>query len=114
MFPAAHGTGPINSFGQLKQAIDKRLPATMRPWVLHDLRRTARTLMAKIAVPDHIAERTLGHQLQGVQAVYNRHSYFEEKSNALQQLGHFVDTIINPPPPNVVTIPQGRRKKTAR
>lgn len=104
VFPAARGIGPINSFGELKQEIDKRLPTTMRPWVLHDLRRTARTLMAQISVPDHIAERTLGHQLQGVQAVYNRHPYFEEKSNALRQLAHRIDMIINPPEGNIVAM----------
>jgi hypothetical protein len=32
----------------------------------------------RLQVPDHIAERLLGHQLTGVQRVYNRHPYFEE------------------------------------
>jgi hypothetical protein len=43
--------------------------------------------MAKIHVPDYIAERTLGHQLTGVQAIYNRHPYFEEKSEAVTATG---------------------------
>jgi len=49
----------------------------------HDLRRTMRTRLAEIGVPDIIAERVLGHKLQGVMAVYNRHSYDQEKREAL-------------------------------
>jgi integrase len=50
----------------------------------HDLRRTLRTKLAEIGIPDHIAERVLGHKLQGILAVYNRHSYDEEKYQALE------------------------------
>ena len=49
----------------------------------HDLRRTVRTRLAEIGVPDVIAERVLGHKLQGLLAVYNQHSYDAEKRQAL-------------------------------
>jgi integrase len=111
VFPAAYGGGPVSAFGVFKQVLDKHLPANMRPWRLHDLRRTARTCMAAINVPDHIAERTLGHQLQGIQAIYNRHPYFEEKSAALERLAAHVDRIIHPPQDNVVSMTRGRRRK---
>jgi integrase len=99
VFPAARGSGPLNAFAELKRAIDEKLPANMPPWVLHDLRRTARSLLARerLRVPDHIAERLLGHQLQGVQRVYNRHPYFEEKSEALAKVADEVVRIVNPP-----------------
>jgi integrase len=51
----------------------------------HDLRRTLRTRLAEIGVSDIVAERLLGHKLQGVLAIYNRHSYDEEKRQALTQ-----------------------------
>lgn len=51
----------------------------------HDLRRTLRTRLASLGVPDIIAERVLGHKLQGVLGVYNRHSYDQEKRQALEQ-----------------------------
>jgi integrase len=51
----------------------------------HDLRRTLRTKLAELGEPDHIAERVLGHKLQGVMAIYNRHSYDTEKKAALQK-----------------------------
>lgn len=51
----------------------------------HDLRRTMRTRLAELGEPDHIAERVLGHKLQGVMAIYNRHSYDAEKRQALEK-----------------------------
>ncbi len=51
----------------------------------HDLRRTLRTRLAELGEPDVIAERVLGHRLQGVLAVYNRHTYDAEKRQALER-----------------------------
>ena len=45
------------------------------PWRLHDLRRTARSLMSRAGVRPDIAERVLGHAIVGVEGVYDRHSY---------------------------------------
>ena len=49
----------------------------------HDLRRTLRTKLAELGVSDIVAERVLGHKLQGMMAVYNRHAYDVEKRQAL-------------------------------
>lgn len=49
----------------------------------HDLRRTLRTKLAELGVSDIVAERVLGHKLQGMMAVYNRHGYDTEKRQAL-------------------------------
>jgi len=49
----------------------------------HDLRRTLRTKLTEMGVSDVVAERVLGHKLQGMMAVYNRHTYDEEKRQAL-------------------------------
>jgi len=116
VFPAAHGLGPTSSFTDLKRATDQRLPPNMTPWVLHDLRRTARSLLARerLKVPDHIAERVLGHSLQGVQKIYNRHPYFEEKSEALAKLADEVERIVNPPQDNVVALRRSGRTRRAR
>ena len=69
----------------------------MPHWTLHDLRRTARSLMAKVGVADNIAERVLGHAIGGVEGIYNRHAYFDEKADALARLATLVETILNPP-----------------
>jgi hypothetical protein len=45
-----------------------------------------------------------------MEAVYNRHPYFNEKSDALHRLAHHVGAILNPPPTdNVIAI--GSKKK---
>jgi integrase len=50
----------------------------------HDLRRSCRTRLAEIGVSDVVAERVLGHKLQGVLGIYNRHPYDAEKREALE------------------------------
>ena len=53
-----------------KRALDKRLKAelgVLKPWVVHDLRRTARSLMSRAAVPRDHAERVLGHAMPGIE-----------------------------------------------
>ena len=55
----------------------------IQPFTPHDLRRTVRTRLAEVGVSDMVAERLLGHKLQGVMGIYNRHSYDEEKRQAL-------------------------------
>jgi integrase len=96
-------TGPasFNSFSQRKAELEAKL-ADMPHWTLHDLRRTARSLMAEAGVADNVAERVLGHALLGVRGVYNRYDYADEKADALQRRAAKIETIVNPPSGNVV------------
>jgi len=55
------------------------------PFTPHDLRRTLRTRLAELGVSDIVAERVLGHKLQGMLAIYNRHDYAVEKRQALER-----------------------------
>jgi integrase len=73
-------------------------------WTLHDLRRTARSLMSRAKVAGEIAERVLGHARRGVEGVYDRHAYDEEKADALRRLAALIETIVRPPSDNVVPI----------
>jgi integrase len=67
----------------------------MQAWWIHDLRRTARTLMAAAGVSDVVAELVLGHVQRGVQAIYNRHNYLAEKGEALDKLAAKLTHILN-------------------
>jgi integrase len=104
VFPASLGKGPFNSFSRRKGELDEKLPKDMAPWVLHDLRRTARSLMARAGVKSDIGEHVLGHKLQGVLGVYNRHDYREEKADALVRLARLIEQILNPGPANVIPL----------
>jgi integrase len=83
---------PITRLRNHKLRFDRR--HKLQPWWFHDLRRTARTLMAAAGVQDVVAELVLGHVQRGVQAVYNRHAYFEEKADALEKLAARLTDIV--------------------
>lgn len=59
-------------------------------FTLHDLRRTARTHLEALGTLPHIAERCLNHKIKGVEGIYNRHDYYEERKEALQ---HWADLL---------------------
>jgi integrase len=69
-----------------KRYLDAKLRDTVKPWTLHDLRRTAATGMADIGVQPHIIEAVLNHisgHKVGVAGIYNRSSYEREVKAAL-------------------------------
>ena len=78
----------------------------MPKWTMHDLRRTARSLMSRAGITSHIAERVLGHTIKGVEGVYDQYGYDPEKAHALAALAALIERIANPPEDtgNVVTM----------
>lgn len=99
---AGRGDGHFKSWSHSKKAFDAKIG--IRPWVLHDLRRTARSLMSRAGIRPDIAERVMGHAIAGVEGVYDRHSYRNEKAHALKALASLIETIVNPPADNVVSL----------
>lgn len=99
------GKGAIGGLSQLKAQLDYSSRAS--GWTLHDLRRTARSLMSRAGVPSDHAERCLGHVIGGVRGVYDRHEYLEEKRIAFEKLATVVAGIVDPKP-NVVAM-RGQR-----
>lgn len=122
VFPSRSRT-PFSGFGKSKAKLDKAVlkamqkrakePETIEPvpnWTLHDLRRTAKTLMVRAGVRPDISERVLGHVIAGVEGTYDRHSYAEEKRDALEKLAAIIESILNPAPSNVATLNDHRMK----
>jgi integrase len=93
----------IKSWSRRKREFDAKLEG-VKPWVLHDLRRTARSLMSRAGIRPDISERVLGHVIKGVEGIYDRHAYTEEKAHALKALAGLIDRIVNPPAGNVVSL----------
>ena len=91
---AGRDDGSVNGFSKLKRRFDARLSG-VAPWVLHDLRRTARSLLSRAGVSDHHAERVLGHAIAGVAGVYDRHAYRDEKAEALRRLAGLINSIVH-------------------
>jgi len=94
---AGQGRQPISASGLFKAKVDDKLPPDTEPWRLHDLRRTARSLMSRAKVSRDDAERVMGHSLgNNIEGIYDRHAYLEEKSEALAKLANMIDSIVNP------------------
>jgi hypothetical protein len=50
--------------------------------------------VARLAIPPHVADRVLNHQsgtISGIAAVYNRFAYLDERRDALNAWGRFVE-----------------------
>jgi integrase len=88
------GRRPFNSFSRHKVRFDTACGVT--GWTLHDLRRTARSLMSRAGVNSDHAERCLGHVIGGVRGVYDRFEYHSEKQLAFEKLAALIDRIVNP------------------
>lgn len=110
VFSTDGGKTPIAGFSQLKRAFDKA--CGVNNWTLHDLRRTARTLMSRTGVNPDIAERCLGHVMPGVRGVYDRWEYRDEKAEAYEALASLIGRIVDPQD-NVRAIGERRSRKRA-
>jgi integrase len=98
------GKRPLAGFSKFKRKFDAEVRLELRKenpeaelsrWTLHDLRRTARSLMSRAGVPSDHAERCRGHVLPGIR-IYDRHEYLLEKRYAFEALAALVDRIVNP------------------
>jgi integrase len=88
------GNRPIGGYSNFKREFDKL--TGVAGYTLHDLRRTARSLMSRAGVSADIAERCLGHVMGGVRGTYDRYEYRDEKAQAFEALASLIDRIVNP------------------
>jgi integrase len=120
VFPSRTKT-PFSGFGKSKARLDRAVLLYMQKrakkgaeieplpnWTLHDLRRTAKTLMARAGVRPDISERVLGHVIAGVEGTYDRHSYADEKRDALEMLAAMIESILDPRPSSVAALGEHR------
>jgi integrase len=88
-----------------KAALDEHIAAArqsagaepMRPWVIHDIRRSVATHMAEIGIQPHIIEAVMNHvsgHKAGVAGVYNRAVYEREKRQALDLWAEHVMALV--------------------
>jgi integrase len=108
VFAGRFRNGPFDSFGPAKGKFDAKLGG-MKPWVVHDLRRSARSFMSRASVRPDIAERVMGHAIRGVEGVYDRHSYRDEKADALARLATLIDAIVHKR--TAAVLPMAKRRK---
>ena len=126
------GKTPISGFSRAKKRCDKKIATNqlkaagkkkwtdkelkqnlILAWRIHDLRRTVASGMAEISIAPHVIEKVLNHstgQISGVAAVYNRHTYLREKTDALNAWARALDAIVQPSAiANVVELGEKRK-----
>jgi integrase len=81
------------------------------PFQLRDLRRTCETMLAALGVSSDVRAQLQSHGLGGVQARhYDRHSYFDEKRDALELWARHLERIKSGETAQVVPIRRRRSK----
>lgn len=110
-FIFGYGAGGFSGWSDCKAALDKQILTTRREtnhkakampdWHLHDLRRTAATVMAdRLGVLPHIIEAILNHvsgHRAGIAGIYNRARYEKEMREALNHWADHVGTAVGAP-----------------
>lgn len=79
-----------NTLNVALSKVRKHMPG-VEHFTIHDLRRTARTHLTALGVDRFVAERCLNHKIGGVEGVYNRHDYFDERRKALAKWAAFLE-----------------------
>jgi integrase len=104
-FVFGRGQGGFSGWSKSKAQLDQR--ANIAPWRLHDLRRTASTVMHGLGVQPHIVEAVLNHisgHKGGVAGTYNRATYGAEKAAALALWAEHVLTVVEGRPAKIVSL----------
>ena len=120
LFSTTFGTKPVNGFSKAKLRLDRRMLRSWRalarargedrrevqikPWVIHDIRRTMRTGLSALPVPDLVRELVIAHTKPGLHKVYDQHAYLNEKRHALELWAAKLRSIVEPLPDNVVPL----------
>lgn len=69
----------------------------MKPWSLHDLRRTVATRLSELGAPPHVVEKLLGHHMAGVMARYNLHDYLDDQRHWLAVWQDHLEKLVGQP-----------------
>lgn len=94
--PAQHLDPKLLSRGVAKN-LERFKKIGIKPFTLHDLRRTCRTGLSRLKVASHVAEMCIGHSQAKLLATYDVHEYIDEKRAALNLWADHLRTLMTPP-----------------
>ena len=107
LFSTAGGENPVNGFSKAKARLDKLMReelGELAPFVIHDIRRTVRTGLSALPVPDLVRELVIAHAKPGLHKVYDQYAYLPERRHALELWAMRVRYIVEPSPDKVVPL----------
>jgi integrase len=76
----------------------------LQPWKNHDLRRTLRSGLSSLRIPETVCEAILAHKPTGIKGVYDVHKYSDEKAEALEKWAVHLLAIVEGNPDNVTVL----------
>jgi len=124
LFPTERGDRPVSGFSPIKTKLDRLMHSALRelaveagedpesvelqPWVFHDIRRSMRTHLSTLPVPDGdlVRELLLAHTKPELHKVYDQHAYFDQKRRALELWAEKLQAILEARSADVVHMPQ--------
>ncbi|HEX9320564.1 MAG TPA: tyrosine-type recombinase/integrase, partial [Xanthobacteraceae bacterium] len=105
------GTAGYGGWHLAKRKLDERVAITsserLRPWTVHDIRRTVATGMADLGVQPHVVEAVLNHvsgTKRGVAGTYNKSKYANEVKQALALWADHVGALVEDRERKVINI----------
>jgi integrase len=88
LFSTSYGVATVDGFSRAKERLDKLMAEELghppEHFTIHDIRRTMRTGLSALPIPDVVRERVVAHAAGGMHAVYDQWSYLDEKRRALE------------------------------
>ncbi len=94
VFPSNHGSA-YNHITSVQKAAQKvQAESKVLDFKLHDMRRTAASMMAEMGISEFDIGKVLNHTNESITAVYNRHSYDNEKRHALEKWANKLEQIL--------------------
>jgi integrase len=125
LFSLSAGKRPVAMTNQHKRDLDRRMLRTLKAlarrrgdndhaitlpeWVNHDLRRTLRSGLSALRVPQNVCEAILAHRPPGIVGTYDVYQYQDEKREALEAWAKRLKSIVEPAPDDNVIPLRGRR-----
>jgi integrase len=102
VFSTSGGHKAVHGFSKSKSRLDRAIAelagSAIPPWVLHDLRRTARTHFSALPVDDRVREAVIAHARPGLHKTYDLYAYAAEKRLCLELWAQRLAAIVAPKP----------------
>ena len=118
------GKVPSSAFGKYKSTLDALMlefareeggaHAVIKPWVLHDLRRTTVTGLAELGVRPDVIELAVNHVSGlrgGIAGIYNKAELIDERRAALERWATHVEGLVAGKDANVENLDAARKKR---
>jgi integrase len=113
VFSVDWGKSPVRGLSKPIQRLRARMRAQLGDgpdWRVHDWRRTVRSHLSALPVEQHVRRLVLGHAQEGMDRVYDRFDYLDEKRRALELWAARLHSIVTPPPDNVTPLRRTRAR----